>query len=63
MTSTKHQYVCRGFKSLKAIFFVTEKSLAGNFGFWAPKKHIIKDRVNEEVFLPTWFKPKIIQVD
>ena len=56
------KYIKRGFKSKRAQFYLTENGIAGNFGFWVPKK-IVESDDGLIVKIPSWFKVKIIQID
>lgn len=44
----------------KAFFFMTQRSIDGDYGFWCPKSAIIRD-TGSEVELESWCKIKIIE--
>ena len=56
----KYNYIRKGKKTPNAIFFLTEKTMGDDFGFWAPKSVIISDE-NNTVELENWFEVKTIQ--
>ena len=62
MSTKSIPYIYQKFKSMKARFFITENGIAGNFGFWIPKKCIL-NQSDISIEVPSWFKPKIIQID
>ena len=52
--------LCKERSSAKASFFITEDSISGIYGFWCPKKLIIKETF-DKVILPKWFTVNIIE--
>lgn len=54
-----HLYICIGRTTVKAIFYITDKS-TGVFGFWCPKSAIVREG-EKYVICKSWFEVKIVE--
>lgn len=57
-----YNYIRKGRSTPKAQFYFTEDGIAGNFGFWVPKRAIALDNTGERIVaVESWCKITIIE--